>query len=62
MFHANGADFLTNKLLEKSRFFIAKIKEKKLVLKNFYQHHNLHILSHLVKLNSKTVHIKENHV
>ena len=31
-------------------------------MKNFYQHHNVHILSHLVKLNSKTVHIKENHV
>ena len=31
-------------------------------MKNFYQHHNVHILSHLVKMNSKTVHIKENHV
>ena len=63
MFHAHQADFLIDQLLKKSKFFIAIMKEKnfRFEKKLFYSHHNIHFLTHLVKLNSNiSFPIKEN--
>ena len=63
MFHAYRADFLTDQFLKKSKFFIEKMKKKnfRFEKKIIYSHHNVHILTHLVKLNSNIpIPIKEN--